>query len=54
MKKLRYELVIYDRHMELLAAVNRLIEKGWVPVGGVTMHGNNFIQAMYSPKKIKG
>ena len=47
--------VIENRNLiELQKSVNKLIEKGWIPIGGMTIHGPDFsVINMYYQTLIK-
>jgi len=45
----KYTLAEADSDADLIAAVNRLIAQGWVPIGGVAIAGKLFLQAMFHP-----
>jgi len=45
----KYTLAEADSDADLIAAVNRLIADGWVPIGGVAIAGRLYLQAMFHP-----
>jgi hypothetical protein len=45
----KYTLAEADSDADLIIAVNKLIALGWVPIGGVTIAGKLFLQAMVRP-----
>ena len=42
----KYTLVEEDSDVDLITAVNNLIAQGWIPIGGVTIAGRLYLQAM--------